>query len=240
MLIQTERVLCSVPLTEYHRDDLTEYKGVFYLIHGHTGNQNNLGRMPGIFAAAGFMAVAIDAFQHGLRKAFPYTENDGILQTLAMPGVIKHTCEDIVSLQNEHYYQISSHVGVAGISMGGHIAFQMPKFLPSVEWIIPVIGTPDLYHHYHIGKKQFLGERIAFVDPLLAELAIPSLERYLDVNIFILGATKDGVVDYHYGKRFFEQLESMVHNHIQFYTEPVGHILSEGMADAIDVFAKTL
>lgn len=240
MILQTERIVSGIPLCEFRLDDPSPYKGVCYLVHGHTGSKKDLGRIPLIFANAGWFVVAIDAYKHGLRKAYPYTESSGILHTLAMPEVIRHTCEDIVLLQESIYFAISSCVGVSGVSMGGHIAYQMPKYLANIEWIVPIIGSPDLYHHYHIGKKTILGDRISEVEDLLNELMITDLSPYRNVKMFLIGATRDSVVDYHYGLRFFATLEASGHTDIRYYAEPVGHLVSPSMEDAIESFAKSL
>ncbi|MCK7488472.1 MAG: hypothetical protein MZU97_25500 [Bacillus subtilis] len=131
------------------------------MIHGHTGNRFDatIVRFQNELAALGFYTVALDAFRHGDRKVEPYVTLNGEAIAKAMPSVLNQTCLDIATLYRTEFVTISPIVGVLGTSMGGHVAYLLPNYLPETLISIPLIGAPDVLRHYHTSKR-FLGDAI--------------------------------------------------------------------------------
>ncbi len=236
MLTKTDRILASVPLSEYRDDTVTISRGVCFLVHGHTGRKDygHLRTLPDKLVALGFLVVAVDAYKHGLRKEEPYLTGTGRDHALAMPGVIEHTCLDLKRLYETVYAADYAPVSCAGISMGGHIAFQMPKHLP-MAMIAPFIGTPDLYRHYAVTKQNLIGlAELEGLKPQLDRLEIgPDYSPYRSTAILIQNAIDDPVVDYRYAVDFYDELVRSGHERIDISLFPGGHEVTDDMEDTL-------
>ncbi|MFA5130235.1 MAG: hypothetical protein WC477_04975, partial [Patescibacteria group bacterium] len=98
-MIQTlDRLIDGIPLTEYRDADAGTPRGVMFVVHGHTGERAHVADLAARFAGNGFFAVAVDAYLHGARREAPYGTNESLACTMAMPGVILHTCADLAHL----------------------------------------------------------------------------------------------------------------------------------------------
>ncbi len=235
-MIQKKKVL-NVPLLEYYDESLINYKGIVFLIHGHTGNKEFIGlqSLPLGFMKRGYFVVSVDAYKHGERIEEPYLTNSYLEMTLAMPEVVSHTTQDIIDLFEAVYSKISRTLIVCGTSMGGHIAFQIPAHYPAVDAIFPIIGTPDIQSHYYETKNQFLGEKISLVRALVNQLRISDIEPYLDPIIGIYNGSLDSTVEIQYVRPFYQKLKSKKPCHLEMKEYPVGHQVTNEMLT--DLFA---
>lgn len=236
------KIIDGIPLIEYYDDTIGDYQGVVFLVHGHTGNKELYGleSLPNGFTERGYFVVSIDAYKHGERKEEPYFSNDGLLYTLAMPEVVIHTIHDIIHLYETYYKKISSRIIVTGTSMGGHIAFQMPKYYPSVDTILPFIGSPDIKNHYEKTKGSFLKDKIALVSKEIKELEINNLSPYMNVNIGVFNGSEDKVVEIEYVKPFVIELIQRNHPKIHFESFECGHTVTHEMVEAMFRFFDTI
>jgi len=227
------RLIDGIPVTEYLSAEAGAARGVFFLVHGHTGNRTHLSDLATRVAEAGWLAVAVDAFKHGERRADPYFGTDGKAHAMAMPEVILHTCADLKRLSETFYAAHAPHFFYGGTSMGGHIAFQMPKYVKA-EGIMPLIGTPDLYRHYAVTKYPIVGLKgIETLKPALDTLEIgPDYAPYMDVKIVIASGAEDPVVDYHFVVDFHDALVRAGHEKISIALYPVGHVVPAEMQEA--------
>ncbi|MGD9909336.1 MAG: alpha/beta hydrolase [Candidatus Izemoplasmatales bacterium] len=237
-----KKIIDGIPLIEYFDVTKTTYAGVVFLVHGHTGNKELYGleSLPRGFVERGYFVISIDAYKHGERKEEPYFSNDGLRYTLAMPEVVIHTIKDIIHLYNHYYKQVSPKLIVTGTSMGGHIAFQMPKYNPEVNTILPFIGSPDMKNHYEKTKGAFLQEKIALVSKEIEELEIIDLTPYMNVNIGVFNGALDTVVEIKYVQPFIDQLIDMNHPQVHFESFECGHTVPEEMVKAMFHFFDTL
>lgn len=237
-----KKILDGIPLIEYFDGTKTTYAGVVFLVHGHTGNKELYGleSLPNGFVERGYFVVSIDAYKHGERKEEPYFGNDGLLFTLAMPEVVIHTIKDIIYLYEHYYKQVSPRLIVTGISMGGHIAFQMPKYYPGVNTILPLIGSPDMKNHYEKTKGSFLKEKIVQVSEEIQELEIIDLTPYMNVNIGVFNGSVDTVVEIKYVKPFVDLLIHRNHPQVHFESFECGHTVTTEMVESMFHYFDTL
>jgi len=84
-------------------------------------------------AAAGFLAVGVDACGHGERK------EDG-LHFLEM---VARSIDEVPALVDglAERFAVASF-GLTGISMGGYVAFAAPLVEPRLRAVVPILGSP--------------------------------------------------------------------------------------------------
>lgn len=225
-------IIKGMPICERIHD---QSKGIFILMHGHFGHkgfENFNGLAEGLFDL-GYDIISLDAYKHGERKASPYGDNDPVLTTLEMLVVIEETLKDIVMLVDT-YQKKSQAISILGISMGGHIAYLLNRYIP-LEFCIPVIGTPDLKWHYETKKSPILKDHFKGIKPKLEQLTLKQTE-FKPKFAFALQGDFDEVVSGDASKTFIEQLSS-VNYKVQSY--PCGHELATHMVQDILAFVRT-
>ncbi|MFA5006802.1 MAG: alpha/beta hydrolase [Candidatus Izemoplasmatales bacterium] len=233
-MIQTlDRLIDGIPLTEYRDEDAGTVRGVMFVVHGHTGERAHVADLATRFAENGFLAVAVDAFMHGARREAPYGTGDGRACTMAMPGVILRTCADLAHLARTAYAAYAPLISFSGTSMGGHIAFQMPKHYPA-KAIVPFIGTPDMMRHYAVTKSDQIGlSELERLRPELDALEIgPDYAAYMKTRIVIASGLDDAVVDYRYAVDFHDALARAGHDDVSIALYQVGHEVPAEMQEA--------
>jgi esterase/lipase len=241
-MLKVTKISDGVPLTEYYDETLNTFKGVAFIVHGHTGNKDfhDIKRYPLELMNHGYYTISIDAYKHGERIEEPYLTLPYIDKTLAMPEVIYRTVIDIIMLYENHYKQISSKLLVSGTSMGGHIAFQMPKYYPSTYAIIPLIGSPDMESHFFLTKKDFIGDKISLCKQEIEALRIEDLTPYLNCKIAFYNGTKDEVVESRFAKKFYEHLVQLNHPMVEYKEFDCGHTVTIDMLDSMSSFLDRL
>jgi dienelactone hydrolase len=227
-----DRIIDGIPVTEY-RDDAGTDRGVFFLVHGHTGERSHVADLAMRFAALGYLAVAVDAYRHGARLESPYGTGDAQAVTMAMPEVVERTCADLEHLARTEYSAFGKY-SFSGVSMGGHIAFQMPKRIAATA-IAPFIGSPDMLRHYAVTKADRIGLReLEILGPILNRLEIgPDYSAYRDVKIVIANGADDPVVDYRFVADFHDALVRDGHTDIALTLFPCGHEVTADMKDHV-------
>jgi dienelactone hydrolase len=240
--LKITKIVDKVPLTEYFDESLNVFKGVAFIVHGHTGNKDfhDIQRYPLELMNRGYYTISLDAYKHGQRQEEPYISLPYIDKTLAMPEVIYRTVLDIIMLFENHYKKISSRLLVSGTSMGGHIAFQMPKYYPSTYAIIPLIGSPDMINHYFMTKKTFLGDKIILCKEEVKALEIDDLSPYLNCKIAFYNGTKDEVVESRFILPFYQKLLELKHPFIEYKEFECGHVVTDEMLDFMASFLDRL
>jgi hypothetical protein len=241
MIERLHTTLCNVPVNIAIDATNDSPKGVFYLIHGHTGNKEDvtIRRFQTILAQMGYEAISLDAYAHGSRIAPPYTSTDSTLHALAMPEVVKHTLQDIALIHQTHYLKNYHICGVLGISMGGHVAYLAPQFMPFVNIIIPLIGAPHMARHY-LKSKSWLADKTSEIQHILDELQVINLEMYQHIHILQINGTKDDVVHYENAFDFHVSLPKAQDVEHWFVLEEVGHIVNEAMVSTVTEFMNKI
>lgn len=226
-------MILGIPVHEMlheHPNDL------FFLMHGHFGNKS-FSQFNGLaeqLYEMGYDVVSIDAYKHGERLHAPYLLNNPVETTLAMVDVIKHTVTDIVRLYQKHYHHKNRSVSILGISMGGHIAFLLNRYL-QLDFCIPIIGSPNLKLHYMIKKKPILGNRMNEIESKLNELTLQASEFHPRYAL-VLNGEQDDVVSFEPAKTFMAGLNSGQYSY-QGY--PCGHELTSKMIQDIITYVRS-
>lgn len=211
-------------------------KGTFFFIHGHYGNKS-LDSFHGLaesIHALGFSVVSLDAYKHGERIQAPYILNDPVLTTIEMVAVIEQTLRDIMMLYQGYYQYQTKQVSILGISMGGHIAFLLNRYL-SLDYCIPIIGSPNLKLHYDTKKKPLLGSNLVILEPKLDELTLLQTE-FNPKHAFVLEGEWDDVVNYEPAQRF---IQSLNHDAYVYKGYACGHELTKTMIQDIITFVRS-
>lgn len=209
-------------------------KGLFILMHGHFGNkqfENFNGLAEGLFNL-GYDVVSLDAYKHGERKDAPYFDNDPILTTLEMLTVIEKTIQDIVILI-EKYRHKTSCISIIGVSMGGHISYLLNRFV-SLEFCIPVIGSPNLKWHYETKKLPILKTYFELIKPKLDQLTLKPSE-FRPKYAYALQGDFDEVVSGEASRIFINQLNT---TNYQVKSYQCGHELTTEMVQDILTFVR--
>lgn len=217
--------------------------GVVYLVHGHTGHKEDytIRRFQHLFADMGFEAVALDASRHGEDKRYPYTNPQLFIeQQLAMPDVIWETLQAIAKVHQTHYQDKYAFFGVLGISMGGHVAYLLPKLLPTISFIIPLIGAPDIWMHYNTTKREIIHEDVDRLKQAIEPLSLPDLSVYQTIDILQINGTKDEVVNYENSFLFHNSLPKADHREHWFVLEEVGHTVTEAFVRVFEEFMQKI
>jgi len=227
----TKQRIDGIPLLEYVTDLAVTPKGIVFIVHGHTGQKElgNLEKYPIELMRRGYRVLVIDAYKHGERIEEPYLSQQAIDKTLAMPEVVFHTTMDIIHLYEKYYRQISDNLIVSGISMGGHVAFQIPKYYPFVKTILPFIGSPNIPSHYYQTKKKFLGEAIELCRKEVDALRIDDISPYLTCNIAMVNGTFDDVVEARFAKAFYDLLKPNHLASLSYKEYPCAHEVTDNM-----------
>jgi dienelactone hydrolase len=238
--METQKLmLYTIPLIEY-RPVIKKPKGLFIIIHGHGSNkEEGVGEFPKILTNMGYMVVSIDAYKHGERKEEPYISNNLREVAIAMIDVVIQTTKDVLTLFNKHYSKLFPIFHIIGISMGGHIAYQLPKYTQKVQTIIPIIATPDLLKHYEISKKTIIGE---FSSELTTKLQGLSLQKdlylYQSIAILAINGSHDNVVSNQYSKAFIRELLKKGHHKAHYKEYECGHTVVKEMKDDMILFIQ--
>lgn len=231
-----DRVHRDIPMTLISPEGSVP-RGVFFLIHGHTGNRQDrtIVRFAEELANRGYASVAMDAYRHGDRKQEPYVSLDGTAIAKTMVNVLEQTCLDIKTVYDDLYRPLGLHVGVLGTSMGGHIAYLLPGVLPETTISVALIGAPDVPRHYH-RSKAWLGEAIEplFQDRRISLIADPAW--YRTRHLLQINGDKDDVVRYENALDFHGELPSSKDIEHWFILESCGHEITESMHQALREF----
>ena len=232
---QTNKILNHIPLIEYASETITPI-GVFFLIHGHTCSKDPMffGSFPQKLTEMGYVVVAIDAYKHGERIEEPYLSGFDYEKTMAMLDVIQRTCIDLKNLYINHYQHIGGKLGFLGISMGGHIVFQMPKYIQKIDFLIPIIGAPDLKRHYVEMKSNLLGEeKMNQLSTLLTLLSTDDSLYDKETLMLILEGKNDTIVSYKNADDFYQRMKSKNYPNIEYIDFPVGHEVTAEMENFV-------
>mgnify|MGYP001766967888 CR=1 FL=1 len=235
------KIMDGIPIIECAPEPSIPYQGVFFFVHGHTCSKElwYFGSLAERICKMGFRIVSIDAYKHGQRIEEPYLSKDPIAMTEAMISVILKTSNELRDLYEKHYRKMGGKLGILGISMGGHIAYQMVKRLPHIDILIPLIGAPDIRRHYYDSKIELLGkERLNKLEPFFEEAEIPYRDfAHVENGLMMVGAN-DHVVLPDNSKDYFQMYLKPNFAQLTLQTYPVGHEVTKDMENEIERYLK--
>ncbi|MEW6280067.1 MAG: dienelactone hydrolase family protein [Candidatus Eremiobacterota bacterium] len=168
------------------------YPGTVLVYHGLRANKETQRKELEQLAARGFLAVALDGVAHGQRAVADlaaHMEPDPHARFLGLVAAMLAELPAVIdALQG---LEAIGAVGVAGISMGGYVAFGAPGADPRVRASVPILGSPDW------------GE----VPPELVG-RIPRQESFAGVGLLAWNAGRDVNVPPHAARSFVRSLPS--------------------------------
>ncbi|HOI47124.1 MAG TPA: dienelactone hydrolase family protein [Bacilli bacterium] len=237
--METQKMmLYSIPIMEFK--PRIKPRGLFFLVHGHGGNkEDGVGEFPRILTNLGFLVVSVDAYMHGERKEEPYITGNLKDVAIAMIDVVIKTTQDILLLFSDYYSKQFQSFHMLGISMGGHIAYQLPRHSPHVDTIIAIIGSPDMKAHYDLSKQPIIGTFGSELNRKLLSLSVhKDLYLYHNTAIFALNGELDQVVSSHFAKKFILELSRKGHHKAEFKSYECGHVVTKEMKEDIIYFIE--
>lgn len=145
---QTHLTLADAPCLAVSKDSPGQaaQKGLVLFYHGFTANKEvNLPELE-LLAEAGFLAVGVDAVGHGERR-YPDFEQRFPEEHSEQPflDIVEETTGEIPQILDslsEHGLLCDVRIGVAGVSMGGYIAYGAVLADPRVSAAAPLLGSP--------------------------------------------------------------------------------------------------
>ena len=235
---QVLKVINNIPVIEFY-PNIGSPIGVFFLVHGHTCSKDPMyfGSFPQRLTDIGYLVVSIDAYKHGERTEEPYLTGQDYEKAEAMLEVIQKTCIDINYLYENIYQKIGGKLGILGISMGGHIVFQMPKHIHKIDILIPLIGSPDLKRHYLEMKSHVInGDRMKGLNQLFSILNNDYSIYNKSTFMLILEGKNDMIVSYRNALDFYTTMKNMGYHNIEYIDYPVGHVVTNEMENDVMIY----
>lgn len=188
--------LGKTPALFVYRDDLTvaAEKGSLLFFHGLTGSKEAQILELEDLASRGFLVVGLDAVGHGERR-YPnfeqrfsdenpeaYNEFISIVTTTAQE--VPQILDELARLQ-----LLNRNIGIAGISLGGHIAYAAITLETRITVAATILGSPQWK-----------------ID--LPESPHHHLERFSSIRLISQNAVQDDVVPAEYARRFHSRLKA--------------------------------
>lgn len=237
---QVNKLINQIPVIEFTPQNIQTI-GVFFLIHGHTCSKDPMyfGSFPQRLTDLGYVVIAIDAYKHGSRIDEPYLTGKDYEKTMAMLEVIQKTCIDLKYLYENVYHKIGGKLGFLGISMGGHIVFQMPKLISKIDFLVPIIGSPDLKRHYVEMKSEIINpKRMNELEPYFSALKNDDNNYNHEDLMYIIEGKNDLIVSYKNAYDFYLRMKSKGYNNIEYVDFPVGHVVTKEMENDVMEYIK--
>ncbi len=231
----------GIPLNEFSLPK-KKSKGLVFVIHKlNASKDSGLGLIPKQLAEAGYEVVAIDCYKHGLRKEEPFINGAEKLQLAAMVEVINQTVLDIKFLYDNHYSQFYSSISVFGISMGGIVAYQMPRVMNNIDRVVSLQATPFLRPLYHEKELKHIYKGLStqeqeVLDEYLDKLCLEdNLEGFKNVAIFATNRQDDMLIRPENSQKFIQHLKALGNFKAEHVLYSGNHDIIMKMAvDAID------
>jgi len=119
-------------------------KRLIFINHGIVGSKERILTMFGVtLAKLGYEVVAIDACKHGERGEAPFKPYDEKNVMKELFDIVKKTSEDVLRLYHAKYKKKYPVFDMLGVSMGGYVAYYTATQTDHVEYLVPIISSPD-------------------------------------------------------------------------------------------------
>jgi hypothetical protein len=179
-------------------------RGTVLLYHG-LGAAKEVQRKEMVWLAeAGFTAVCVDAPHHGER-------DDGLLEAIGqmsdaeahprVMNIVREAIAEIPVLVDHCMSEYSDNVAIAGISLGGFVAYGAVPVEPRLKAAVPILGSPDW------APKN--GEPSSEMRQLLEQAPVHFPDRFPPCAVFGANAGKDIFVPPAASRAFFQTLDKM-------------------------------
>ncbi len=214
------------------------FKGCVLVYHGLGANKEVQRPELTSLAAAGFVAVGVDAPHHGERQ-------DGRLDRLASAAADPHY--EVMRIVDRAASEIPAivsfclrsypgcNVGVSGISLGGFIAYGAVVADSRIKACVPIIGSPDW--------SSTEGPNSREMQKLLPRSPVNFPDRFAPCALLAANAGKDTSVPPQAARKFCKTLKSYYNNgsadRLQYIEYPESeHLMRE--SDWKDLWRQTL
>lgn len=246
-ILMDDFVRFGIPMNEYRLPDKKEYRGLLFVVHDFMSSKDHgLGLLPKRIAELGYKVVALDAYKHGMRKEPPFTNGLEIQKKMAMLEVVNQTALDIKFLYDNFYRNEFDNVGVIGVSMGGMVAFQMPRIMEDIKCLVSFNGTPDMKALFHDRGYKHMMKDLSDQEKEVAEEYFEKLdlsdymERYDSIHIFATNGKNDVIVNKNSSKSFFNTLDASDNRDVTQKIYRANHELTEDMINDVLVWLSEL
>jgi len=180
--------------------------GTIIVYHGLTASKEVQRKELQWLAEAGFTPVCVDAPHHGERR-------DGYLETLSsatttdqhfmVMKLVFDATQEIPAIVDFCLQHFSGNVGIAGISLGGFIAYRAPVIEPRIKAAVPILGSPDW------SPKE--GSLSPEMRSLTEQAPVRVPEGFPPCAVFAANAGKDVFVPPQPSRDFFHVLQNHYH-----------------------------
>ena len=195
ILTDRKTIIGDIPvrLIYKNRQFTASDNGCIILYHGLGGSKDKQTKELEELACAGFLAVGVDNVGHGERVFKDFDERFSEDNPERVSNILKAVWDTASEIKNLIYGLVSSKVlindklGIAGISMGGFIAYAVPILDSRIKTAVSILGSP-IWGNY-------------------IESPHNNIDKYTEISLLSLNAGKDEIVPAKEAKEFHLDLK---------------------------------
>jgi len=197
-------------------------RGLIFFQHGYTRTKDDVIDYMKKVAELGFTAVAIDAYEHGVRQTAPLPRDEDYIKEMAFYyHIVVETAKDYIRLFENYYVHKFPSFSMVGESMGGQIIYMVGCKKNELKNIGAIVGSPSLIDY---GYEDLIDNHATIDDPnMLDHLSewdgFYHLDKFKDKHIYMLCGTKDKVVPRKWSQQFKTLMEEQFHTKTIVYEE---------------------
>lgn len=227
----TEFTFKSIPVKVYSHPNP---KRLIFINHGIVGSKERIQTMFGVnLARLGYEVVAIDACKHGERGEAPFKPYDEQGAMKELFDIVKKTSEDVMRLYHAKYKATYPVFDILGVSMGGYVAYYTATQTDHVEYLIPIISSPDftkgLHHEENYDFEAGVLDKVASMNPA------DHPERFKFKEACALVGGKDDLIPKAHTESFVKNNDALP---IDFRVYDTPHKVTPRMQEDIVAFLK--
>lgn len=245
MIIQ-DYLFDGISFTTYKKDD-NQKKPLLFFFHGFKSNRTKgiMGRGE-VLANLGFYVVAIDAYLHGDRETYAFTQLTHQEQQREMFNIQIQTAKDAKHLYNKYFkdWKDINHDAVYsfGVSMGAGASFYLATIMDELKTMVTIVGSPSYYASYQEKASRFefkddlyYKQNLAFYKQMCPLL---HYEKLKNKHIFMATGIHDTVVPMKFAHELSKTLKQST---IIFKSYDTAHLSTpEMLSDAYDYLSNHL
>ncbi len=203
---------------------------LIFINHGIYGSKDIIMQLIGMpLAKIGYKVVALDAYLHGDRVEEPI-KSKGESSRLKMLEVVKHTATDLIRLHEDLYLDTYPRYDVLGLSMGGLLAYYLTTITANIEYVVPLITTPN-FKTINFNTDDLDSETQMALESDINQMDPASHTANMQFKKFFAFSGKhDEVIPYHHTDAFIEANPDLNMIHETFDTN---HSLNPKMAERV-------
>ena len=177
------------------------FRGTVLVYHGLAANKEVQRKECQALCEAGLLAVAVDAVGHGERRYPNFEAQVSSHQFFHhMLDMVDRSASELPAIIDALEALLGTRAGrfgIAGISMGGYIAYAAASREPRLQALVPVLGSPD----WRLGAWAD--------DPLLPKSPHLAPQHFAPRALLALNAGRDRNVPPTASRRFVEELRPL-------------------------------